>query len=256
MSLSIQRLSVTVTDREILREVSLDIHPGELHLLMGPNGSGKSTLAHTLMGNPAYQCERFSRVTLDGKNLLVCKVEERSDAGLFLAFQSPVAIPGVSVAQLLRQAVIMRQGANRNPKKNQNPALSVWDFNKILLEKALALGIQRELLGRSLNEDFSGGEKKKLEMLQAIILMPKYAVFDEVDTGLDVDAMKTVAKGINLLRNQGTGCLVITHLIRFLRYVLPDRVHIMAAGRIAESGGKALIREVDKSGYGKWMNNH
>ena len=192
---------------------------------------------------------------MNGTQIIKLKPDERARQGLFLAFQNPISIPGVTVANLLRTAYQLRKKQktkNKKQKKLHNPALSVWEFNERLVVAAKKLGIPQEFLRRSLNEEFSGGEKKKIEMLQAIILEPKYAIFDEIDTGLDVDALKIVANAISLLKKHGTGVLLITHYQRILRYVKPDFVHIVVAGRIVENGNYRLAEEIERNGYNKW----
>lgn len=257
MSLLISHLSVALNERTILTDINLEIIPGSLHALMGPNGSGKSTLAGALMGDEKYKVSTKGRssvgrkmqnstVTIDGKNIIGLATDERAREGLFLAFQNPIAIPGVNVANLLRTAYQKRQ-----KEKKQSPA-SLMEFNTKLLAKATMLGIQKDFLRRSLNEEFSGGEKKKLEMLQAIVLSPKYAVFDEIDTGVDVDALKIIAQSIAQLKRNGIGVLVITHYQRILRYARPDRVHILVNGTVVESGDASLAQEVEKEGYKRW----
>jgi len=254
MSLSISHLSVSIRGKIILSDVSLDIKPGKVHALMGPNGSGKSTLAAALMGAPEYETNKETwDLSLDGVSIKDKKVDERARSGLFLAFQTPVAVPGVNVANLLRTAYQSIHG--KNPKEKQtkyNTALSFSEFNQKLLDKAKSLSIPQEFLRRGLNEEFSGGEKKKLEMLQAVVLTPKYAIFDEIDTGLDVDALKIVATGITTLKDNGTGILIITHYQRILRYIKPDFVHILVDGRIVASGNDQLAEEIEREGYGKW----
>src|SRR3989338_2613893 len=204
MSLIIKNLSANLGTRVILNSINLEIKKGKIHALMGPNGRGKSTLAGVLMGNPSYELRiKNLELRIDKKNIIGLKPDERARAGLFLAFQNPISIPGVNVANLLKTAYQLnkeQRTKNKEQKKTYNPALSVWKFNEILVKKAKALGIPQEFLRRSLNEEFSGGEKKKLEMLQAIVLQPKYAIFDEIDTGLDIDALKIVAAGINTLK--------------------------------------------------------
>ena len=274
MSLIIKNLSANLGTRVILNSINLEIKKGKIHALMGPNGSGKSTLAGVLMGNPSYELRiKNLELRIDKKNIIGLKPDERARAGLFLAFQNPISIPGVNVANLLKTAYQVIKGTNPKKsfdfgthrlvhpsaqdklKKFHNPALSVWKFNEILVKKAKALGIPQEFLRRSLNEEFSGGEKKKLEMLQAWILSPKYAVFDEIDTGLDVDALKIVARGITKLKKEKTGILIITHYLRILKYVKPDFVHILVNGEIVKSGGYKLAEIVEKNGYKKWTIN-
>lgn len=223
---------------------------------MGPNGSGKSTLAGVLMGNPAYSVkDGQAQIKIDKLEIVNLRPDERARAGLFLAFQNPISIPGVNVAGLLKTAyTITHEKKGDRAKKTLNPAINVWKFHEILVQKAKLLGIPQEFLRRSLNEEFSGGEKKKLEMLQAWILSPKYAIFDEIDTGLDVDALKIVASGITKLKKEKTGILIITHYLRILKYVKPDFVHILVNGKIVKSGGYKLAEEVEKYGYKKWIN--
>ncbi len=270
MSLIIKNLSVSLGEKIILKDVNLEILPGKTHVLMGPNGSGKSTLAQVLMGNPNYELGiKNYELRIDKKDITKMKPDERGREGLFLAFQNPVAIPGVNVANLLKMAYQLKKQTTDNlpaqagkqqkpkdkilPTKTYNPALSVWEFNEMLVKKAKSLYIPQEFLRRSLNEQFSGGEKKKLEMLQAVVLEPKYAIFDEIDTGLDVDALKIVADGISKLKKQGTGVLLITHYQRILKFVKPDFVHILVGGKIAEEGDYKLAQEIEKSGYKRWV---
>lgn len=269
MSLSIKHLSVSLGNREILSDICLEIYPGKVHVLMGPNGSGKSTLAGTIMGNENYKLLIDNcKLLIDKKNILNLKPDERAREGLFLAFQNPTAVPGVSVANLLKIAFQLNKKSLHKvgihdaviPNKSgttsgHNPALSVWEFNEMLVKKTKELGIPQEFLRRSLNEQFSGGEKKKLEMLQALVLLPKYAIFDEIDTGLDVDALKIVSGAINELKKKGTGILIITHYMRILKYIRPDFVHILVNGKIAESGNYKLASDVERNGYKKWLNH-
>ena len=263
MSLKIINLFAALSDKLILKGINLAMNPGEVHVIMGPNGSGKSTLAGILMGNPAYKIkdqsvrqaqDERSKIKINDKNIIDLRPDERARMGLFLAFQNPVGIPGVSVANLLRTAHSLKTKNKDNKKKKtlHNPVLSVWEFNERLIEKAKKLGIPSEFLKRSLNEEFSGGEKKKLEMLQAIVLQPKYAIFDEIDTGLDIDALQIVACGIEQLKKEGTGILVITHYQRILKFAKPDYVHILVKGKIIESGDYKLAKEVEKNGYKRW----
>jgi Fe-S cluster assembly ATP-binding protein len=258
MSLNILHLSVRIAQKQILEDVSMTVKDGEMHVLMGPNGSGKSTLAHAVMGNTVFEIRnQFSEISLNGKKIQNMKTDERAKKGLFLAFQNPVSIPGVSVANLLK---IAYQGiGNQNTKVNNlpshNPALSVFAFHEMLVKKAKILGIPQELLRKSLNEDFSGGEKKKLEILQALILSPKYAIFDEVDAGLDVDALKIVAQALKELQKQGSGILLITHSQRILQYLEVDKVTVMVNGKIKETGDKKLVEYIEKNGYKKWTIN-
>lgn len=256
MSLVIKNLSVAIGKKDILKDISLEIKSKELHVLMGPNGSGKTTLAKAVLGiqnsefPPSLKLRRTSRIQnyklkigrRDIKNL---STDERAGRGLFLAFQNPVNIPGVNIANLLRIAY-------REVHKSN---LSVWEFNKKLSGIADKLNIPQNFLNRSLESDFSGGERKKLEMLQAAVLQPKFAIFDEIDTGLDIDGLKTIAKAILKLKKEGTGILLITHSQRILRFLKPDFVHVLVEGKIVESGRYGLAEKVEKYGYGKWNIN-
>lgn len=259
MSLTIRNLSVVLDGKNILKGIHLEIKPGKVYALMGPNGSGKSTLAQVLMGNPSYgimgEGGGKPLVILDKKDITYAKPNERAALGLYLAFQNPLTIPGVSVSNLLKTAYQAIHGLKsiKEQSSKYNPSLSVWDFNKILVEKAKKLGLAQEFLRRSLNDGFSGGEKKKMEMLQAQVLRPKYAIFDEIDTGLDVDALKIVATGIQELKKQGTGIVIITHYTRILHFAKPDFVHILIKGELVLSGRYALAQKIEKSGYKNWI---
>ena len=245
-SLEIKNLRVTVEDKEIIKGVSLKINTGEVHALMGPNGSGKTTLAYALMGHPHYQVKNpkakvKSLIEIDSKNLLVMGPDERAQAGLFLSFQNPQSIPGLPVATFLRAAhQQIYQGKGE---------LSLREFNQHLTENAAALGLNESFLQRCLDDGCSGGERKKVETLQALILEPKFAIFDEIDTGLDVDALKVVSQGISCLVKQGTGVLLITHYQRIFRYLKPDWVHVLIDGRIVQSGGYEVVERIEKEGY-------
>lgn len=253
MSLVIKNLSVAIVGRIILKNIELSITKGEIHVLMGPNGSGKSTLAQAVMGSKNYELKSKNyELRIDGKNIKNLKTDERAREGLFLAFQNPTSIPGVSIADLLKTAY---QQTSSKVKKLHNPILSVWEFNELLVNTAKKLKIPQEMLRRNLDESFSGGEKKKLEMLTAVILRPKYAIFDEIDTGLDVDALKIIAHGISKLKAKGTGILLITHYQRLLHFVKPDFVHILIDGQIIESGGYTLAEKVEKNGYKRWIDH-
>lgn len=255
MSLKIKNLSVFVGVKNILSAVSLEIKPGQIHALMGPNGSGKSTLAQVLMGNPNYEIKKKNFVfSINNQDLKDLTTDERARQGLFLAFQNPVPIPGVSVANLLRASFMsVQKNEHKEKKSNHNPALSVMDFNEKLLSICKKISIPQDFLKRSINDNFSGGEKKKLEMLQAMVLIPKYAIFDEIDTGLDVDSLKIVASAINRLKKTGTGILIITHYNRILHYVKPDFVHVLVNGKLVNSGTSKLSLEIEKSGYKRWL---
>ncbi len=247
-TLEIKDLHVTVNapagdSREILRGVDLTIKQGETHAIMGPNGSGKSTLAYSVAGHPRYTVTRGS-VTLDGEDVLAMGVDERARAGLFLAMQYPVEVPGVSVTNFLRTAVTSVQG--------EAPKLRTWV--KDLRGAFERLNIDASFKDRSVNEGFSGGEKKRFEVLQLELLKPKIAILDETDSGLDVDALKVVSAGVNRVRETGTtGTLLITHYTRILRYIEPDYVHVFVGGRIVEEGGPELADVLESEGYDKWV---
>ena len=249
MALEIRDLRVAVeeTQEVILRGVSLTISQGEVHALMGPNGSGKSTLANVLMGNPAYEVLSGS-IHFDGEDLLEMEPDERSRAGLFLAFQYPVAIPGVTVANFLRHALSSRMKAEDPDSKG----IPVPQFIRLLRRKMTELNMDQGFAGRYLNEGFSGGEKKRAEILQLATLEPRVAVLDETDSGLDIDALRIVAEGVNRLRGPELGVLVITHYQRILNYIQPDYVHIMMNGQIVESGDSQLALKLEESGY-EWL---
>ena len=238
--LRVDNLRVTIADQEIVRGLSLTVPQGEVHAIMGPNGSGKSTLAKVLAGHPDYQVTG-GKITMDGKNLLELEPDDRARQGLFLAFQYPSEIPGVTIANFLRAAV-----QSRLPEGEE---LEATDYYAKLYEKMELLGMDRSFTSRAVNEGFSGGEKKRTEILQLAILEPKYAILDETDSGLDIDALKTVAHGVNSLRGPNIGILLITHYQRILNYIVPDHVHVMVQGRIVRSGGKELALELEERGY-------
>jgi Fe-S cluster assembly ATP-binding protein len=241
--LSIKKLQVAVEDKTIIHDISLDVKPGEIHAVMGPNGSGKSTLAYTLAGHPKYTVKMGS-MSLDKKNILSMSPDQRARAGLFLAFQYPVEIAGVSVQNFLRAAHEARFGKLK----------SILGFRKGLQKLADELKVKKELLERSLNDGFSGGEKKRVEILQMAALQPKFAVLDETDSGLDVDAIKAVAMGIKaIVKKYNTGVIVITHYQRILKYLEPNKVHVMVKGKIVKSGGKEFAEELEQNGYAKYV---
>ena len=239
--LTIEDLKVEIDDKEILKGVDLVIGPGEVHALMGPNGTGKSTLAYALAGKATYKVTSGS-VTMEGENVLDMTPDERARKGMFLAFQYPSEVPGVTVDNFLRVAY--------NTVKKEE--LSIWEFRNLLKEKMEFLEIDESFSGRYLNEGFSGGEKKRNEILQMAVLQPKLAILDETDSGLDIDALQIVAKGVNELRPENSSVLVITHYQRILRYIKPDFVHVMIAGKIVESGGGELAEKLEDQGY-DWL---
>lgn len=239
-ALTIENLSVTIADKKIVRGLSLTVPRGEVHAIMGPNGSGKSTLAKVLAGHPDYIVTEGS-VTMDGQNVLELEPDDRARLGLFLAFQYPSEIPGVSIANFLRAAL-----QSRLPEGEE---LEATDYYAKLYEKMELLAMDRSFTSRSVNEGFSGGEKKRTEILQMAMLEPKYAVLDETDSGLDIDALKVVAHGVNSLRGPNIGILLITHYQRLLNYIVPDHVHVMVAGRIVRSGRKELALDLEERGY-------
>ncbi|MEZ5788783.1 MAG: Fe-S cluster assembly ATPase SufC [Xanthobacteraceae bacterium] len=240
--LEIKNLQATVDDRPILNGLDLVVNPGEVHAIMGPNGSGKSTLAHVLSGKPGYDVSGGT-VTFDGEDLLAMEIDERAAKGLFLAFQYPIEIPGVATMTFLRTAM------NAQRKTRGEPELSTPEFMKRVREAAKKLSIEQEMLRRPVNVGFSGGEKKRNEILQMALLEPKLAVLDETDSGLDIDALKVVADGVNRLRSPERGMIVITHYQRLLNHIVPDVVHVLSRGRIVRTGGKELALELEARGY-------
>lgn len=247
IDLEIRNLHVSVENAEILKGVDLAVKPGEIHALMGPNGTGKSTLAKALMGHPGYVITE-GEILLGGEDISEMDPDERSRNGLFLAFQYPVAIPGVSVANFLRMAI----NAHRREHDPDDKGISVPEFRTLLKEKMDLLEINHEFAGRYLNDGFSGGEKKRAEILQLATLEPKIAILDETDSGLDIDALKIVSNGVNALAGDKLGVLIITHYQRILNYIKPDFVHIMLDGKIVESGGAELAKQLEELGYG-WV---
>ena len=235
---SFSDIHVEVEGKEVVKGVSLEIAPGEIHAIMGPNGSGKSSLSNALMGHPGYEITR-GQAYLDGKNLLEMEADERSRTGLFLAFQYPLAVPGVTVANFLRAAL----------KSHRGPEADMSDFRKLLKKEMAALSIDESFATRYLNDGFSGGEKKRIEILQMSVLNPGVALLDETDSGLDIDALKTVAEGINRFHNETKGILLVTHYQRLLNYVKPHHVHVMIDGRLVKSGGPELALKLEESGY-------
>ena len=242
--LVVQDLQVSVDDNQILKGVNLTVKQGEVHALMGPNGSGKSTLSNTIMGHPSYEING-GKIMFLGQDISDMGPDERSRLGMFLAFQYPVAIPGVSLANFLRTAI----NARRKADDPEDKGIPIPEFRKLLKEKMDYLGMDHSFAGRYLNDGFSGGEKKRAEILQLATLEPKIAILDETDSGLDIDALRTVAEGVNALRGPDLGVLVITHYQRILNYITPDFVHIMLDGRIVESGGPELAVQLEEQGY-------
>ncbi|MBB5014623.1 Fe-S cluster assembly ATPase SufC [Rehaibacterium terrae] len=240
--LKIDNLHVRVGDKDILKGLTLEVRPGEVHAIMGPNGAGKSTLGYVLAGREGYEVTAGS-IRYEGRDLLALAPEARAAEGLFLAFQYPVEIPGVNNTYFLRAAL------NAQRKYRGEPELDSMQFLKLVREKLSVLHIKDELLHRAVNEGFSGGEKKRNEIFQLAVLEPKLAILDETDSGLDIDALKLVAEGVNLMRDPKRAFLVITHYQRLLDYIKPDVVHVLADGRIVESGGPALAQELEQHGY-------
>jgi Fe-S cluster assembly ATP-binding protein len=240
--IEIKDLHANVGDKEILKGIDLTVSAGEVHAVMGPNGSGKSTLAQVLAGNPAYEVTGGS-VTYDGKDLLAMQPEERAQSGIFLAFQYPVEIPGVSNAYFLRAAY------NEIRKAHGEEEIDPLEFADFMEEKLALVDMNASMLNRSVNQGFSGGEKKRNEILQMAVLQPRLAILDETDSGLDIDALRIVADGVNKLKRPDNATIVVTHYQRLLNYIVPDFVHVLVNGRIATSGGKALALELEDKGY-------
>jgi len=240
--IEIKNLHANVNGREILKGIDLTVKAGEVHAIMGPNGSGKSTLAQVLAGHPAYQVTQGS-VSLDGKDLLDMEPEERAHAGLFLAFQYPVEIPGVS------NSYFLKAGLNEIRKARGQEELDSMQFLKLLKEKMKVVEMDPSFINRPVNEGFSGGEKKRNEILQMAVLEPKLAILDETDSGLDIDALKIVAEGVNKLKSPSNATIVVTHYQRLLNYIVPDVVHVLVNGRIVKSGGKELALALEANGY-------
>ncbi|HSR32786.1 MAG TPA: Fe-S cluster assembly ATPase SufC [Anaerolineae bacterium] len=248
--LVIKNLCVRVEGTEILKGLNLEVNKGEIHAIMGPNGSGKSTLANTLMGHPAYEVTG-GEIWLKGQNIVDLSPDERSRLGLFLAFQYPSTIPGVSVANFLRTAINARYQKTEGAEdgNGQQRGMPMRDFRRLLKDKMAMLQMDSSFAGRYLNDGFSGGEKKRMEILQMAMLQPEIAVLDETDSGLDIDALRIVSEGVNQLMNPNLGVLVITHYQRILNYVKPEHVHILVNGRIVMSGGPELAMELEEKGY-------
>ncbi|WP_289102127.1 Fe-S cluster assembly ATPase SufC [uncultured Marinobacter sp.] len=243
--LSIKNLHASVEGKEILKGINLEIKAGEVHAIMGPNGSGKSTLSQVLAGNEAFEVTE-GEVTLNGDNLLDLETEERAREGIFLAFQYPVEIPGVSNLQFLRTAV------NAMRKHRGEEEMNAAEFMKLAKEVSKQVDLDPAFLKRGVNEGFSGGEKKRNEIMQALLLQPKLAILDETDSGLDIDALQVVSNGVNALRAEDRAILMVTHYQRLLNHIVPDYVHVLAGGRIVKSGGRELALELEEKGYG-WL---
>ncbi|MGD2157511.1 MAG: Fe-S cluster assembly ATPase SufC [Anaerolineales bacterium] len=245
--LVIRNLHVNVEDTEILKGVDLTINKGEIHAIMGPNGTGKSTLAYALMGHPTYEVTQGEAI-FKGQNILDLDPDERAHLGVFLAFQYPVSVSGVSVANFLRTAI----NSNRKAQDPEDKGIPIPQFRKMLKEKMDLLEMEHSFAGRYLNEGFSGGEKKRAEILQLAALQPEIAILDETDSGLDIDALRIVADGVNTLSGPDLGVLIITHYQRILNYIKPDFVHVMLNGQIVESGGPELAIQLEEHGY-EWL---
>jgi Fe-S cluster assembly ATP-binding protein len=243
--LKVNNLHASINDKEILKGINLEIKPGEVHAIMGPNGSGKSTLSSVIAGKEDFEVTE-GNVVLDGEDLKDLAPEERAHKGIFLSFQYPVEIPGVTVTNFIKTAI------NETRKANGLEELAAKDMLKLIREKSDLLEIDRKFLSRSLNEGFSGGEKKRNEIFQMAMLEPKLAILDETDSGLDIDALKVVAKGVNKLKSDNNAVVVITHYQRLLDYIVPDFVHVLYNGKIVKSGGKELAFELEEKGY-DWL---
>jgi Fe-S cluster assembly ATP-binding protein len=253
--LTIKDLHVSVEDEIILKGLNLEVKQGEVHAIMGPNGSGKSTLAYSLMGHPKYKVES-GELWFKGQNLLDLSTDERARLGLFLAFQYPVSVPGLSLGNFLRSAVDATRSGHSNGNGNGNHndhRLSVADFRKLLDEKMDLLQMDKSFARRYLNDGFSGGEKKRAEILQMAMLEPEIAILDETDSGLDIDALRIVSQGVNTLAGPEMGVLVITHYQRILNYIQPDFVHVLVDGRIVASGGRELALQLEEEGYDRYV---
>ena len=243
--LEVKNLHASINEKEILRGINLEVNPGEVHAIMGPNGSGKSTLSSVIAGKEEYEVTKGS-IVLNGEDLEELAPDERAHKGIFLSFQYPVEIPGVTVTNFIKTAI------NETRKAKGLEELPAKDMLKLIREKADLLEIDRKFLSRSLNEGFSGGEKKRNEVFQMAMLEPSFAILDETDSGLDIDALKVVANGVNKLKNKDNAVVVITHYQRLLEYIVPDFVHVLHDGKIVKSGGKELALELEKKGY-DWL---
>ena len=242
--LQIKNLHASVEDKDILKGINLEIKAGEVHAIMGPNGAGKSTLSSIIAGNENYEVTD-GEILLEGENISELAPEERAHKGVFLSFQYPVEIPGVSVTNFIKTAI------NESRKANGKEEMPANEMLKLIREKSELLEMDRKFLSRSLNEGFSGGEKKRNEILQLLMLEPKFALLDEIDSGLDIDALKVVSKGVNAMRGEGFGAMIITHYQRLLNYITPDVVHVMMEGQVVLSGGPELAARLEQEGYAK-----
>jgi Fe-S cluster assembly ATP-binding protein len=245
--LEIKNLHASVAGKEILKGITLSLPAGEVHAIMGPNGTGKSTLSNVIAGREGYEVTE-GEVLLDGESVLEMAADERARAGIFLAFQYPVEIPGVTTSAFLKTAL------NAKRRAEGNPEVDAMEFLKLVKAKTAVLGMPYDMIKRPLNVGFSGGEKKRAEVLQMTMLEPRVAILDETDSGLDIDALKVVSEGVNSLRSPDRAFLVITHYQRLLDYIVPDHVHVLANGRIMRSGGKELALELEAEGYAKYLN--
>ncbi len=245
--LEIKNLYASVAGKEILKGITLKLQPGEVHAIMGPNGTGKSTLSNVIAGRDGYEVTK-GEVLLDGEDVLAMAADERARAGIFLAFQYPVEIPGVTTSAFLKTAL------NAKRRQEGKPEIDAMEFLKLVKAKTAQLGMPYDMIKRALNVGFSGGEKKRAEVLQMTMLEPRVAILDETDSGLDIDALRVVSEGVNSLRSPDRAFLVITHYQRLLDYIVPDHVHVLAHGRIVASGGKELALELEAEGYAKYLN--
>ena len=248
MKLEIKNLQARVENQEILKGINLTMNTGEIHAIMGPNGSGKSTLSNVIMGHPNYEVTG-GQVLLDGEDLLELEVDQRANRGLFMAFQYPVEIPGITVGRFMKRVIEIRAAAQAELRGEDPEKAKITGFVKTLRDALDYMEIDHQFINRYLNEGFSGGEKKRMEVLQMMMMKPSFAILDETDSGLDIDALKVVSKGVNALRSDNFGALIITHYQRILDHIKPDFVHILYKGQIVTSGGKELVHALEEKGY-------